>query len=117
MLVITTLASLLVAVASNLEAVNPWIGDNGRAGLTLAEKQLLQAARSLMGFVFASSFAVALPGTFIEDFLAAVNAVSQSGMQTTYEDSLVMTRSTLFGECLGIYGMDRRVLAGLSDRA
>ena len=66
-----------------------------RASLTLAEKQLLQAARSLMGFVLGSSFGEALTeGLDIEDVLASVSAMSQKGMQTTYEDSFVMMRST-----------------------
>ena len=75
----------------------------GCASLTLAEKQLLQAARSLMGFALGSSFGEALTeGLEIEDVLGAVSAVSQKGMQTTYEDSFVMMKSTELEECLDL---------------
>ena len=53
-----------------------------------------------MGFVLGSSFGEALAGGLdIEDVLAAVSAVSQKGMQTTYEDSFVMMKSTELEEC------------------
>ena len=54
-----------------------------------------------MGFVLGSSFGQASTRGFdIEDVLAAVNALSQNGMPTTYEDSFVMMKSTELEECL-----------------
>lgn len=66
---------------------------------------MLQAARSLMAFVFGSSFGEALAGGLdIEGVLAAVSAVSQKGMQTTYEDSFVMMKSNELEECFDLVG-------------
>ena len=53
-----------------------------------------------MGLVLWSCFEDALAEGVDIDFLAAVSAVSQRGMKTTYEDSLVMMKSTLVEECL-----------------
>lgn len=58
-----------------------------------------------MGFVLGSSFGEALAGGLdIEDVLAAVSAVSQKGMQTTYEDSFVMMKSNELEECFDVVG-------------
>ena len=55
-----------------------------------------------MGFVLGSSLEEAFEeGVDIEGFLAGVSAMSQKGMQITYdEDSLAMVRSTELEECL-----------------